>query len=151
MDESFEVRESSIDNKGVFAKKLIPKGTKIIQYKGEIFEEGNEEFEKIYEQQKINGKFYIFELDEKRSVDGSLNGNDAKYVNHSCNPNCKVEIENDEIWYFANKDIFPDEELTVDYNYDDELPIEICKCGCKNCRGFILSEEALKNYKNNSN
>jgi uncharacterized protein len=147
MDELYEVRESSIDNKGVFAIKLIPKGTKVIQYTGEIFEENDPQLDERYKEQISNGKLYLFELDDNRCIDGSFNGNDAKYVNHSCDPNCEVEIENDEIWYIALRDINPYEEITVDYKFDETPPIDICRCGCKNCRGLILSEEALKNHK----
>jgi uncharacterized protein len=144
MDKFFEVRESSIDNKGIFATKLISKGTKIIQYIGEII--SGETIDERYKRDIALGRFYLFELDEETCIDGLNGGNEAIFVNHSCDPNCDIENNGEEIWYITNKDIMTDEELTVDYEYDDIHPIEKCKCKSTNCRGYILSEKALDKF-----
>ena len=142
------VKESSIHNKGVFAKILIPKGTRILQYVGEKVT--HEEGEKRSEKSTTNsGLVYIFELNETHSIDGDVSYNAAKYVNHSCNPNCEVDIINDQIWYIALRDILPEEELYLDYNYsfEPEFWKHPCRCGSKNCRGYIIDEDDMPKVK----
>lgn len=149
-DAFYEVRNSSIDNKGVFAIKFIPKKTRILQYKGDILEDGPD-LDERYKKQISEGKFYFFELDVKRTIDGSVIDNDAKYVNHSCNPNCKTIIHNEEIWYVAKRDIRAGEELSVDYRYEIINPIEKCRCNSRKCRGYILAKRYVKEYKKELN
>jgi SET domain-containing protein len=131
----FEVRESQIDNRGAFATEDIPKGTQIIEYIGEKID--NEEADK---REGINdeiGVTYIFCLDENSCIDGAVGGNESRFINHSCEPNCDYAVENGRIFYYANRDIKKEEELTIDYDYDADSKKEICLCKSKNCRGFI--------------
>lgn len=145
--EYVEVRESDIHNKGIFAAKNIQKGIKIIEYVGKKLtkEEAEEAYEKSFEmhtEDNANGAVYIFELNDEYDIDGNVPDNPAKYINHSCNPNCEVEIIDDRIWVIALRDIKKGEELTYNYGYDFEVCLDHpCECGSKNCVGFILNED----------
>lgn len=155
----YEVKKSSIHNIGVYAIEDIPKGKTIMKYIGRKI--SKEESEKILnERMKYHKKnpeiaaVYIFELNEEYDIDGDVPDNDAKYVNHSCNPNCEVEIIDDEIYIIALRDIKKGEEITFNYGFEfDEDYIEHpCNCGSPNCIGYILAEEdwpKLKDYLKN--
>lgn len=159
----YEVRASKIHNKGVYATKEIPKGTYIIEYKGEKItkEEAERRLDETLKRHKKNPEenaaVYIFELNDEYDLDGDIPDNDAKYINHSCDPNCDFEIKEDRIWLYAIKDIKKGEELTYNYgfDFDEEYADHPCKCGSKNCVGYILSDddwpklkEHLKKIKN---
>lgn len=141
------VRKSSIHNKGVFAAKDIPKDTKVIEYVGDKIskEEGDKRCDVIEEKNKEDpsyGAVYVFELNSKFDIDGSVDWNTAKYINHSCDPNCEIEITGDHILVVALRDIKKGEEISYDYGYDfEDFEDHPCKCGAKNCVGFIVNEE----------
>jgi len=82
-----KVRKSQIHNKGVFAKKDIPKGTYLIEYVGRKIT--NKEADEISEREVSEGVVYLFELTSKLTLDGNIKGNDARYINHSCEPNAE--------------------------------------------------------------
>lgn len=135
------VKESNIHNKGVFAFKDIPKGTKIIEYIGEkITKEAAEE---RLDRDEKNGTVYVFELDENYDIDGFVGGSDAIYINHTCNPNSEVDIIDGKIWIIATKDIKKDEELSYDYGFDlDEDTLNHkCRCGHTNCIGYLVNSD----------
>jgi SET domain-containing protein len=153
----YEVRTSRIHNKGVYASKDISKGTNIIEYSGEKItkEEADkrldESFKKHKEKPEENAAVYIFELNDEYDLDGDIPLNDAKYINHSCDPNCDFEIKEDHIWLFAIKDIKEGEELTYNYgfDFDEDTMDHPCKCGSANCAGYIVSDDEwskLKEY-----
>jgi SET domain-containing protein len=115
---------------GLFARDLIKKGDRIIEYVGEKIttEEAN----------KRGGK-YLFELNSRWTIDGSSRKNTARYVNHACDPNCEAEIRNGKIFIFAKKNIQPGEELT--YNYGEEYVDEHIKpygCRCASCQKKVV-------------
>lgn len=148
--EFIDVRNSKIHNKGVFAKKDIKKGTRVIEYVGEKITkaESQRRAERQLESSKnhtVDGGVYIFELNKKHDIDGKVSWNPAQFINHSCNPNCETEIIRGHIWIVATKDIKKGEEITYNYGYDfenyDEHP---CKCGSKNCVGYIVAEDQWK-------
>lgn len=155
-NELYEVRESKIHNKGVYSATDIPKGTKILEYTGEKInkEESDRRYDHCLELSRQDHKkaaTYLFELDDEYCLDGDIPNNDAKYINHSCNPNCIIEIEDERIWIYAKRDIKKGEELTFSYEFDvDEgYPDHVCKCGTENCVGYIVAEEdrpILKEY-----
>lgn len=146
-NENVELKKSKIHNYGVFAKKYIPKGTKIIQYMGEKITK--EQSDQIADRDLENnskdpdhGAVYIFELNDKYDIDGNVSYNIAKYINHACKTNCEAEIIHDEIWIVAEKDINEGEELHYNYGYDiDSYEDHPCKCGSEKCIGYILAEE----------
>ena len=159
--ENIEIKKSGIHNKGVFAKKDIKKGTEVIEYTGRKITK--RESDKIAEKQierskkdKSKGAVYIFELNKKYDIDGNISGNPAKFINHSCDPNAETQIEDKKkIWVVATKDIKKGEEITYNYGYDiDNFEEHLCKCGSKNCVGYILDKKQWKKlkkeYKRNS-
>jgi len=145
--EYIEVNKSSIHSTGVFATKDIHKRTKVIEYVGEKItkEESEKRADEVlnnHKKNKNNGAVYIFELNKKYDIDGNVPYNLAKYINHSCNPNCETEIIKGHIWIIAIKDIKKGEELTYDYGYDlEDYKEHPCHCKSKNCVGYIIAEE----------
>ena len=150
----WRVRKSKIHGYGVVASKNISKNKKIIQYIGEKIKksEGDKRSEKRikkYLNSNRTGSVYIFELNKKYDIDGTPKYNKARYINHSCNPNCEVEITKNEIWISSIKMISKGEELTYDYGYEfdkDDFRDHICKCGSDNCIGFIISSDDWPKY-----
>lgn len=138
------VKKSKIHGKGVFAVKNIKKGTKIIEYLGEKIskEEGSMRAQLSFKQSKKNkdkGATYIFELNKKYDIDGNVPRNKARFINHSCSPNCKIEIIKDHIWIISKRDIKKGEELNYNYCYSIEDCLNHpCKCRNKNCVGYIV-------------
>jgi SET domain-containing protein len=127
------VGPSRIAGQGLFAAQEIKRGTKIIRYIGEKIT--HEESER----RLAAGNVYIFGLDERYSIDGSTPKNTARYINHSCDPNCHTEQFGRIIWIVAIRDITAGEELTYNYEYEiDDEPAEPCHCSAKNCCGYIL-------------
>jgi len=140
----FEVRHSPIHGYGVFAARRIRKGTTIIEYLGERI--SHDEADTRYEDKdpKDNHTF-LFTVDSKTVIDAGVNGNEARYVNHGCDPNCQSTTEKKRIFIEALRTIAPGEELSYDYQIqrDKDDPPDVdqifaCRCGAKNCRGVML-------------
>lgn len=150
----WKVKISKVHGHGVFATENIAKNKKIIQYIGEKVtrSEGNVRSEKRiknYLNSKKTGSVYIFELNSRYDIDGSPKYNKARYINHSCQPNCEVDIIKGEIWISSIKKINKGEELSYDYGYSfdkDDYRDHICKCGSKNCIGYIISSDEWTKY-----
>ena len=150
----WKVKKSKVHGHGVFATKDIRKNTRVIQYIGEKVSraEGNrrsEERIKKYLNSKKMGSVYIFELNKNFDLDGSPLYNKARYINHSCDPNCEVDILDGKIWISSIKKIKKGEELNYDYGYEfdkSDFRDHICKCGSKNCIGFIISSDDWNKY-----
>tara|TARA_B110000858_G_C17600876_1_gene380054 strand:+ start:251 stop:733 length:483 start_codon:yes stop_codon:yes gene_type:complete len=152
----WKLKKSSVHGTGIVSTESIKKGTKIIQYIGEKItkKEGDKRSEeriRKFLNKKNEGSVYIFELNKKYDIDGSPLYNKARYINHSCKPNCEVEIIKNEIWIISIKDISYGEELNYDYGYPfdkDDYKDHTCKCGSKNCIGYIISQDDWKKLKN---
>ena len=146
---------SVIHGKGIIASEKIKKNTRVIEYIGEKVtkREGDKRSAdriKKFSKKKNFGTVYIFELNKKYDIDGSPNYNKARFINHSCDPNCEVDIINNRIWISSIKEIKKNEELTYDYGYPfdkDDFRDHECKCGSKNCVGYIVSEDDRKKLK----
>jgi SET domain-containing protein len=139
------VRYSNIHGKGVFANTFIPKGTRIIEYKGKRISE--EAADEKYGDDEGTHTF-LFLLDNQIVIDANDNGNSARWINHSCDANCDANEENGRMFIDAIRDIQPGEELTYDYNlivderYTPALKRSYaCGCGARKCRGTILGRK----------
>lgn len=141
---AYEVRSSNIQGRGVFATRRIRPGQRIIEYAGERI--GNAEADRRYDEDSMKRHHtYLFTLTQRTVVDGNRGGNDARYINHSCDPNCEAVIEDGRIFIYALKNIQPGTELAYDYMFDPngDSPEELrrtypCHCGARNCRGTIM-------------
>lgn len=143
MESLIEVRSSSIHCTGVFASQFIPKEKKIIEYVGEKITKKEAETRAINPKTESKGKVYLFELNKRYDIDGDVPYNLAKYINHSCSPNCEVVIENNHIWVIALREIKSGEEVTFNYGYefDEDFKQHPCYCNNSNCKGYILAEK----------
>lgn len=140
-------KKSGIHGFGIFAKKDISKGTRIIEYVGERITkaESDRRGPKLVAYAKNHhetGAVYIFELNKRYDIDGHVSYNTAKYINHSCDPNCEAEIIRGHIWISALRDIKKGEELFYNYGYDlDTFEEHECRCGSHRCIGYIVDED----------
>lgn len=139
-----QVRNSDLHGLGVFATQDIKKGTRIIEYIGDHI--SHAEADRRYESKDDNDNHtFLFSVDRKLVIDAGVNGNDARYFNHSCDPNCESVIESRRVFIEAIKDIAAGDEMTYDYQIGRERTdppnideIYACKCGAKDCRGTML-------------
>jgi hypothetical protein len=139
----FEVRSSSIQGLGAFATQRIPKGTRIIEYIGERIT--SKVADARYDDHSPGSLVLLFVVDKRTVIDAGVGGNEARFINHSCGPNCEPVIDSRRIYIEATRTIYPGEELTYDYNLtrdgDDETQTEVdysCHCGASACRGTML-------------
>lgn len=148
----YVVRSSRIHGRGVFATRLIRKGTRILEYEGERI--SDTEADRRYDDTRMKRHHtFLFTLDSKTVIDGAISagGGDASYVNHSCDPNCEAVITDGKIFIHARRTIRPGEELAYDYQYErtgkNDAELEkfyFCKCGAPNCRGSIMKPAKKK-------
>ena len=126
-----EKRRSTIHGAGVYATQRIPKNTRIIDYAGEKI--SHKESLKRERRYIRNGRhIWCFTLSNRTVVDAGVGGNAARFINHSCRPNCYIDIKNGVIWIRAARPIRKGEELTYDYNTDgDGLIMCRCRPGCQ--------------------
>ena len=140
-------KKSPIHGLGIFARTDIPQGTRIIEYVGEKITKAEAERRgplliEYAKKHKQTGAVYLFVLNKKYDIDGHVSYNTAKYINHSCAPNCEVDIIRGHIWVIALRAIRKDEELFYNYGYDLETYEEHnCYCKAKECPGFITAQE----------
>jgi SET domain-containing protein len=130
------VGPSRIAGKGLFAAIDLKQGMRIIQYLGEKI--SLQESERRLAEDNV----YIFELNAHYAIDGKSPKNLARYINHSCDPNCEVENTGRTIWIVAARNIQEGEELSYDYGYEvKNYEANPCNCGAKNCCGYILARQ----------
>jgi uncharacterized protein len=122
-------KRSTVHGSGVFALEPINKNTRIIDYAGELVP--NDESEAREERYLAEGCIWTFRVNRRWSRDAAVGGNIARFINHSCRPNCWIEIVDRTIWIRASRSIRKGEELTYDYSTDGERSIP-CRCrpGC---------------------
>ena len=141
----FELRTSPIQGTGAFAKRNIKKGTRIIEYLGQRITWRTAD--KRYDDDKMGRHHtFLFTVDDKTVIDAAVNGNEARFINHSCDPNCEAIAERKRIFIEARKSIPAGTELLYDYQYErsDDHTAEDenfykCRCGSPKCRGTILA------------
>lgn len=142
--ELIEVRRSPVHGLGVFAAKRIPKGARIIEYVGERV--SHDEADRRYEEKDASDSHtFLFIVDSKTVIDAGADGNDARFFNHSCDPNCESTVEKRRVYIEAIRDVEAGAELTYDYQIqrEDDDPDNIddvfaCRCGFPKCRGTML-------------
>ena len=153
-------RKSSVHGRGLFASQYIKKGSQIIEYVGDKVtkREGDRRADKQIlraKKNKNNGMVFVFELNKRYDIDGNVSYNHARLINHSCNPNCEVVIDNNHLWISALINIKKNHELSYNYgySYDTDYDEHKCKCGSSRCVGYILDEDywpKLKKKKKNN-
>jgi len=138
-----KVGPSRIQGLGVFARQPIGQGARIVEYVGEIISE--EEGHRRYEDKAMERHHtFLFGLSDGRCIDGAAEHNLARFINHSCEPNCEAVEEEAHIWIEALRPIAVGEELTYDYSYewvdgdDAAASFYYCRCGAPSCRQTIL-------------
>jgi len=139
-----EVRASPLHGLGVFAAQRIRRGTRIIEYLGERV--SHAEADRRYEHKDAeDAHTFLFIVDARTVIDAGVDGNEARFVNHACDPNCESVIEDRRVFIEALRAIEPGEELTYDYQIqresDDPPDIDAifaCCCGSERCRGSML-------------
>jgi len=142
----YEVRRSAIHGRGVFAVDTIPRGERIIEYKGQRVT-WDEAMKRPDSDPDDPAHTFLFELDDGRVIDARVRGNAARWINHSCAPNC-VTFEDDDgrVFIEAKRTIKPGEELSYDYRLivdgrmsKRERESYACRCGKRACRGSMLN------------
>ena len=141
----FELRTSAIQGTGAFATRTIKKGTRIIEYVGQRISWRTAD--KRYDDEKMNRHHtFLFTIDDKTVIDAAVNGNDARFINHSCEPNCEAINDRKRIFIEAVKTIPAGTELVYDYQYErtddhsaEDEKFYKCRCGAPTCRGTILA------------
>src|SRR6266571_6617859 len=128
-------KESPIHGRGLFARFDIAAETRIIEYVGE----------KITKQESLRrcqaNNECIFALDNETDLDGNLEWNLARLINHHCEPNTEAQLIERKIWIVATRNICAGEEITFNYGYDlDSYREHPCHCGAKSCVGCIVAE-----------
>ena len=146
----YKIIKSNIHHQGLCAARNIKIDEKVIEYKGKKI---------THEQAEKDAKYgydvtYLFTLNKKYLLDGDFKFNTARLINHSCDPNCEVlDISKTKIWVTAMRDIKKGEELSYDYGFgfDSNYKDHKCKCGSKNCVGFIVREGSRWRIKRRAN
>ena len=145
------VDASAIHGTGVFAKRGIPRGTRVIAYAGERTTRA-----RLVAEARTLGRdlTYVLNVDEDHVIDGLVGGNEARFVNHACAPNCEIYVFEDVPYLYAREDIPLGAELTFDYQLrsmeSERLSLRLarerypCNCGSSLCRGTLLSSEAIR-------
>ena len=144
--EKLQVRSSPIHGKGVFARVPLAKGALVLEYLGAIIDWPEALRRHPHDPAQPNHTFYFALDDEDGVIDGNDGGNRARWINHSCKPNCESETKGQRVWVRALRNIRAGEELNYDYALviDEPLTAQLkqdyaCRCGSKNCRHTMLA------------
>ena len=139
------VRRSGVHGKGVFAAQPLRAGERLLEYKGQRISWKEAVRRHPHNPDEPNHTFY-FALEDGRVIDGNVDGNSARWINHSCAPNCEAEEIDGRVFIQALRDISADEELFYDYGLviDERQTKKLkkeyaCRCGARKCRGTMLA------------
>ena len=141
----FALRPSRLHGRGAFALATIRAGTRIIEYTGERI--SHAEADARYDDEAMDHHHtFLMVVNRSWVIDAAFGGNDARFINHSCDPNCEIVTERGRVFIDALRDIAPGEELTYDYAYEREAGDDEhaetrypCRCGAPGCRRTILA------------
>jgi SET domain-containing protein len=146
----FAVRRSPIHGRGAFALRAIAAGTRVVEYAGERITPAEAERREpgTLPNRPDGHHTFLFAIDDDVVVDAGVRGNDARWINHSCAPNCDAVVDGGRIYIEAIRDIAPGEELAYDYAYvlpERHTPAVKrrfpCSCGAPTCRGTMLARK----------
>jgi hypothetical protein len=135
-------KQSGIHGLGGYARKFIPRETYIIEYVGE-------KIDKVESARRCEAdNHFIFAYDDTHDLDGNVDWNPARWINHSCEPNCETIDDDGHMWVAAIRDIQPGEELTFNYNYDlEDYKAHPCRCGSRRCVGYMVAQEYFEHVR----
>lgn len=146
-DHPFEIRASSIQGMGAFATRDIPAGVRLIEYAGQRLTpaEAESRYPDVVGERHHT---FLFAIDDDVVIDAAVGGNEARFINHSCDPNCDAVVDGGRIWIETIRDVIAGEELAYDYAYileERHTPAAKrrfpCHCGAPTCRGTILGKK----------
>jgi uncharacterized protein len=148
---SYSVNASAVHGTGVFARRNIPPGEPIIEYRGQRIEWA----EALRRAEAKGGPIshtFFFTLADGRMIDGGSRGNDARFINHSCEPNCEaMEHDDGRVYIYSMQNIQRGEELSYNYAliYEGRHTAAVkrafeCRCGSSNCTGVMLAPKPRK-------
>ena len=152
----YRKRRSGRHGLGVFAARPIKAGTRIIEYAGELIShaEGERRYPTAPDHHEEAEHTYLLQLDDDRVIDANVGGNDARFINHSCAPNCEPMPAGDRMWIVSIRAIRPGEELAYDYAIELDEPHTParklrfpCHCGARGCRGSILKPKGQPHHR----
>jgi SET domain-containing protein len=145
VNELIDFRNSTIHGTGGYARVDIPSDTHLIEYVGKKIDK-----QEANRQCELENPC-IFCLDEEFDLDGNVDWNPARFLNHSCSPNAEAQDLDGRIWIIALREIKAGEEITFNYNYDlEDYQEHPCQCGSANCVGYILAEEFFPTIRSRS-
>lgn len=141
----FEIRGSAIQGRGAFATRGIRKGERVAEYGGERI--SWKEADRRYDDTGMGRHHtFLFAVTSRTVIDGAVDGTDARFINHSCDPNCEAVDDHGRIYIDAIRSIAEGEELAYDYAYErdathtpEDESLYVCHCGSPKCRGTILA------------
>jgi SET domain-containing protein len=135
---------------GAFATRRIPAGTRLIEYAGERLtsKQADDRYPDVPGERHHT---FLFAIDDDVVIDAAVDGNEARFINHSCDPNCDAVVEDGRIWIETIRDVEPGEELAYDYAFELEerhtpaaKRLYPCNCGASTCRGTLLTRKKKK-------
>jgi len=143
----FEVSPSPMQGVGAFATHRIPSGTRLVEYAGQRLTPAQAEAR----YPEVSGErhhTFLFAIDAEVVIDAAVDGNEARWINHSCAPNCDAVIDGGRIWIETIRNVSPGEELAYDYAFtlpERHTPAAKrrypCHCGAATCRGTMLAKK----------
>ncbi|MDQ6828496.1 MAG: SET domain-containing protein-lysine N-methyltransferase [Gemmatimonadota bacterium] len=143
----FAVLPSPIHGLGGFATQRIPAGVRLVEYAGERLTTAESDA-RYPDGADVAHHTFLFAIDDDVVVDAAVGGNEARYINHSCDPNCDAVLDGGRIWIETIRDVEPGEDLAYDYAYELDEPHTPaakrkypCSCGARRCRGTILIDK----------
>jgi uncharacterized protein len=142
----FKMVQSKIHGRGVRATRDIPAGELLMEYVGEVITPSEADRRYPFDENEPHHTF-LFSVNSRKIIDAAHNGNVARWINHSCDPNCEAVVEKGRVFIYSLRDIKKGEELVYDYWFVLDEPhtkkmkaLYPCRCGSKNCRGTILAD-----------
>ncbi len=137
-----EIRASAIHGTGGFARTALRKGRRIIEYRGRPLDP-DEAARELQE-----GNRFVFSVEDDIDLDGDVEWNPARFLNHSCGPNCEARIVRGRVWIYALRSIRQGEELTYNYGHDlEDWEDRPCCCGSPSCIGYMVAQEHFAKVK----